>query len=196
MNEMKNAETKLLEIYYLLSQEVYNSSWYFSIAKELSIKFKKGKITEGKRLLAFSYFACLRETFLSLSRVYFEDQDSITFQYLKSHLVNNRKNFSFIHEEDINTIEKEIDLLLERQDPLFIKIKTLRDKSLSHLDKKNINDPKVIVPVPIEFDEITNCIKDFSTLMKKFPEIDGRFHYPNVNPSQIIQQELESILGK
>jgi len=192
---MTEVESKLLEIYEILSQEIYNSSWYFSIVQELIIKFNRNEIIEGKRLLGFSYYACLRETILSLCRVYFEDKDSITFHYLKNHLVYNRKFLGSLGEKNITTIVEEIDHVVEKHAPLLKKLKPLRDKTLSHIDKKHINDPKVIVPESIDFDEIIVCIADFSELMIRISDMDSRFYYPNINPRQIIQQEVENLLG-
>lgn len=178
----------------LLGQEMYNCSWYFAIVKVLGSRFEQTIFTKGERLLKFSWYACRRETLLSLSRIYFKNDDSITFRYILDIARTHPSLFQNIDKEQILQLITKTEELLESKKGFFEKIKPIRNMTLAHLDRDHINNPDKIFPDPVAHNEIENCVQDF---VAQISEIMGAFDgsgIPEIDPEVIIQDQLKELL--
>jgi len=167
-----------------LSNEALRAHLYYGIAKAIRERSQEPEFEQASNLLSGSYYATIRESILAMSKILLMDRESICMEYLFNYAEQNTREFPNASSEEIRELINSSRDEFHTFDSLVNQIQHLRDTELAHMDKRQINNPNLIIPVPIEFNNLENC-------MALLIEILNRFHTLNRSPLVIFEDYYE-----
>lgn len=192
---MVSENPKIETILKFLSDEIFRALLYNSIAKVLRDNFDNPQFTMARTFFLGSYYACLRECLITVSKIIISDRDSISIQYLINYAEQNTNEFNMANPQQVRELSAKFRDELPEFEEFAKKLKILRDKELAHIDKKSIYDPKSIIPRPIEFYELDTCIDHLKRIINKYMLLYNSTltFYPDFY--NLVQEEVDLIIS-
>ena len=137
-----------MDILGYLSDELDRGWIALLVAKHLHQAFENQKLTCTRYFFTSAYLSCVESAVLTLSRLIIPNNDSINIEYLLNVSEQNPRAFSYASKEEILKTVLEHKQQFGTIASLIASIKDHRDRTIAHLDRKYINDPKVIFANP------------------------------------------------
>ncbi|MBE0411990.1 MAG: hypothetical protein IBX69_19860 [Anaerolineales bacterium] len=186
---------KIKAILDLLTAELSVGILYLQIVSTLHAKFAHSDLLTYPCLLSGTYQACFNQALLSLAKLGIHERESVSIEYLLNCASQNTKAFRYASREQIEQkIESHRHLLQEKQ-PLFERVKVLRDRILAHLDRKHINEPGLFERLDVDFYEIGQCFEIFTEILNTYKGYFDRSHLDLSSSIQIIQKDIDRLAG-
>ncbi len=153
-----------------VADELSRAQLYLSVAFALNEKYREDRITSARYFFYGSYYAALREGLLSISKLLFPSQDSISITYLLNYARSNPSEYATSDPHEIKAMVRRHGQQIQGLEGLAKRLKPIRDMDLAHLDKRRITRPEAVVPEPIDFSELDGALQ---TLLTVVNEHDG-----------------------
>jgi hypothetical protein len=78
-------------------------------------------------------------------------------------------------------------------------LRPIRDRELAHLDRKHINDPQAVMPIPIPIQDLSQCTDVLSVILAETWQAFNGVQHPGFEEDAMILKDLETlwmIIGK
>lgn len=165
---MNTEHKKIKEIIEHLSNELFWGKLFTQIAEALHKKYRENGIVDSPNFFAGTYEACLRESILSLSKLVINDKNSINLFYLLNFVKMNTGSFKYTTKENLKKSVENNKNEIQKLSSLIDSIKTQRDCTLAHLDRKHINNPSSIFSKPINMTEVKHCFDKILSIVNEY----------------------------
>ena len=145
---MSRARQKIQDTLEHLSGQLIRGWMFFLASKYIHQAYKANKITCAMHFFGTTYLSNSESAVLALSKLVIPHNDSVNIQYLLNCAENSPKVFNHANKTEIlQAVTKHRQELHDIA--LFIEnIKTHRDQTLTHLDRKYINAPETVLATP------------------------------------------------
>lgn len=139
---------RLIQIYYYLADNLLSGVSAFVVIKTLQEEYKKNPTKEDDIFIGTLVISYFNAIILALSKFAKSDSRSIDLSYLFNCIVESKNDFEEkVYNELLHFIE-EYKLELVKISSTIEQVIELRDKSVAHLDRKHINNPRYFLDKP------------------------------------------------
>jgi len=192
MKQIKKIETTLDFLYETLSWTNLN---YFTV-KTLFQATHNGYNLFHNSFFFASYQAMLNETLIGLSKLIVEHPDSISFDYLLNLVEHSCKHFPHASKEEIQKSVTSHRQKIQNYQALTSKIKSQRDLSLAHSDRKLITQLDFIASEPfIVLDEIEDLIEYMLSMLNTYSLYLNQSEYDLSHMTERAQQDVSYLVS-
>jgi hypothetical protein len=142
--------------------------------------------------------AILHEAILGITRLTDENQESINFKLLLDMAENHPRLFKYSPVE-VRTLVESNRLKLANLGTLLKALRSLRDRELAHLDRKQLNDPGSVILEPIQSQNLSFCVDILTMILSDLWQAFYGSPFPEDREDSLISKELEAlwmIIGK
>lgn len=137
-----------MDIISFLSDQLIRGWVAFLTAKYLNLLYQTDKITSSRHFFAAAYLSCTESSILALSRIIITHGDSISVEHLLNCVTQNAARFPHADKQTVLRSVDEHMRELYRIEIFLGTLKTHRDRTLAHLDRKYVNNPTEIFATP------------------------------------------------
>ena len=180
----------------LLFDEAIRAHMYNGIARAIREEIEAPEFWRGQTVLMASYYACLREFLLSLSKLLIPHDDSVTLPYLVDYAEQNPEGFAGGDAQTVRKFCTQAREVLVRLELLRGDIKMLRDDELAHIDKRQIVDPKLILSAPLAFKSLDEGVQQIIEFLNDFRELYMKNRFLFQDDYQVAREELRRLFGR
>jgi len=145
---MSTSETKIGDILGYLSNQLQQAWIMTMVAKHLDRAWRQGKITRSCWFFQAARIACTESAILTFSRLTIDHRDSIHIGYLLNCCRQNPGVFRHANPTLVSEALEKHKRQLEDMEPLVEAVKTPRDQSIAHLDRRYVNNPDAVFSAP------------------------------------------------
>ena len=182
------------EITRLLTSQISVGWNYFVIAKFIREAYEEDRIKGSHTIFTNSYSACWDAAILSVTKVLDKQNDSINIKYLLNCIEGSSINYPSLtkdeikqqiinHRVEINSIEESIPGIWDE-----------RDRIVTHLDRKHVNDPANVFSNPrIELDDLHSSIRALRRILLTY-NTQLKAEGISIDENQYIWDDLERLI--
>jgi hypothetical protein len=155
MADQDHFREKLIHIYYRLEDAFYSGVLAFVVLKTLREEYRKYPTKEDDIFIGAVVISTFNTVILALSNIVKSNSSSIDLSYLFDCITQSKKEFDEKAFDELFHFIEEFRVELEKISLTMDRIIELRDKSVAHLDRKHVNNPKYFLEkLPIKWDDL------------------------------------------
>jgi hypothetical protein len=193
---MANSKYKLADILDLINEALGHVHKYLAIYNFLDKHSLSNQFMAAPNFFETSKKAALREALLGISRLTLDDRESISFKMLLDTIENHPQIFTKACKCSRSELRNLIEInraILASEDPFLKALRSVRDRELAHLDRKQINAPHSVIPIPIPIQDISHCTDVLSVIMAEIWQAFYGVAHPGYEEDAMILKELETL---
>jgi hypothetical protein len=161
---MPNSKIKIFKIMEKIRESLMQTRNNLATFQFLNNQIASNQINAAPKFFQIARIAVFHETILGIARLTDENQESINFKLLLD-MVENHLQLFRDSSIDVRTLVENNRLRLAGLDTFLKGLRSLRDRELAHLDRKQLNDPTSINPEPIRSQNLSYCLDILTTIL-------------------------------
>jgi hypothetical protein len=166
------------------------------VAKYIYQANERQPISSARYFFLSVYAACIESTILALARLVIEHADSVTIGYLLNCAFNNPSDFAYADKETVQSSVAEHRKQLDNIANLVESVRTHRDLTIAHLDRKHVNQPGAIDSlVPIDLRQVENLFSQLLNIVNVYKGYFDSSEYRIDVLGPRIKEDISYLLG-
>jgi len=195
---MPNSKYKISMIMEKICESLMQTRNNLAIYQFLNDQLSSNQVNIAPKFFQTASNAILHEAILGITRLTDENQESINFKLLLDMAENHPRLFKYSPVE-VRTLVESNRLRLADLGMLLKGLRSLRDRKLAHLDRKQLNDPASVSPEPIQSKDLSHCVDVLTMILSDLWQAFYGSPFPEDREDSLISRELETlwmIVGK